>query len=56
MLHLNSDMWDYSNTTRKYFKKFINDFTNLTYDTKAKFLSLIDSSDNIVIYINGIAV
>lgn len=55
-LHLNSSMWDYSNTTRKYFKAFINDFTSFTYDNKAKFVSLIESMDNIIVYQNGVAV
>lgn len=41
-LKLYSYMWDYSNTTRKHFKTFINDFTTFGYDDKSQFLKLID--------------
>ena len=33
-LILNANWWDYSNTTRKYFKKFINEETTMTYYDK----------------------
>lgn len=47
-LYLKNDMWDYSNTTRKYFKKFVDNYTTFAYDTKAKFLNLISSDDNVI--------
>lgn len=52
-LHINN-MWDYSNTTRKYFKKFVNDYTCFTYDSKARFLRLIEDSKKIIIHNNNI--
>ena len=48
-LVLNGDWWDYSNTTRKYFKKFINEETSLTYESKKQFLKEIEQNDNIVV-------
>lgn len=38
-LTLNLDWWDYSNTTRKYFKQFINSYTSLEYTTKKDFVN-----------------
>lgn len=46
-LILNDNIWDYSNTTRKYFKQFIDEHTPFTYETKKQFEELIKSSDNI---------
>ena len=40
-LTLYGDNWDYSNTTRRYFKQFVEDFTDYEYDTKKKFEKLI---------------
>lgn len=34
--------WDYSRTTLKYFKQFIEDETPFIYDTKAKFEKYLD--------------
>lgn len=42
ILYLHGDMWDYSNTTRKYFKKFINYFTQFTYIDKKQFLKELE--------------
>jgi hypothetical protein len=41
-LKLCGDLWDYSNTTRKHFSQFINDFTAFGYDNKSQFLQLIE--------------
>lgn len=46
-LVLEGFMWDYSNTTRKYFKRFINDFTGFYYDNKAQWVKEIEKKDNI---------
>lgn len=48
-LYLNSYVWDYSNTTRKYFKTFIDSFTSFSYKTKQNFVKLIDISEDIII-------
>ena len=48
-LYLNSSKWDYSNTTRKYFKNFIEEFTPFDYDTKQKFIKLMELSEAIII-------
>ena len=46
-LRLFGNMWDYSYTTRKYFKQFINEFTPYTYETKAQWEKEIKENDNI---------
>ena len=47
MLELNGDWWDYTNTTRKYFKQFINEETPYTYENKAQWLKEIETNPNI---------
>lgn len=47
VLILEDDMWDYSATTRRHFKTFVNDYTSLEYENKAKFEKLIENSDRI---------
>lgn len=42
-----SDSWSYSNTTTKYFKQFINNFTDFTYNNKAEFENLIVDGEKI---------
>lgn len=49
-LHLDRYVWDYSNTIRKYFKQFINNYTCFKYDTKAQFLKFIECSQDIIVY------
>ena len=46
-LYLNGDMWDYSNTTRKHFKQFINEYTPFTYEDKEQWIEFIKNSDKI---------
>jgi len=45
-LKLFSD-WDYSRTTLKYFKEFINDETCFTYEDKAQWEKEIKNNENI---------
>lgn len=52
-LYLKDSMWDYSNTTRKYFKQFIEEYTTKEYGTKQKFLKEISENEKIV-YIRDI--
>lgn len=40
-LKVNWSKWDYSKTTMKHLKVFINDFTCYEYENKAQFLNLI---------------
>lgn len=49
ILYLYGDMWDYSNTTRKYFKKFINYFTQFTYIDKKQFVKELECKNSKVI-------
>jgi hypothetical protein len=46
-LLLKGSMWDYSVTTRRYFKQFINEETPFTYETKAQWEKEIKNNDNI---------
>lgn len=47
VLKLVSTMWDYSVTTRRHFKAFINEYTPFTYENKQQWLKEIESNDNI---------
>lgn len=44
-LVLNGNWWNYSATTRKYFKQFINEETPFNYEDKKQFLKEIDSNN-----------
>lgn len=46
-LFLDGDTWDYSTTTRRHFKAFINEYTPYTYEDKAQWLKEIETNDNI---------
>lgn len=48
ILYLNGDIWDYSSTTRKYFKEFVESYTNIEYKTKANFIKVKSSSEKII--------
>ena len=48
-LTLNGNWWNCSNTTRRYFKKFINEETSMTYDSKKDFLKKIADNENITV-------
>ena len=48
-LILYGNVWDYSNTTRKYFKAFINEETPFSYVDKQQFLREIEQNENIII-------
>lgn len=48
-LKLKKDMWNYSKTTAKYFKIFINDFTNFNYTNRKNFEKEIKNNKNIII-------
>lgn len=49
ILYLYGDMWDYSSTTRKYFKKFINEYTQFTYIDKKQFLKELECENTKII-------
>lgn len=40
-------LWDYSNTTRKHFKLFVNEYTAYKYIDKTQFIKLIKENENI---------
>ena len=46
-LYLIGSMWDYSVTTRRYFKQFINEETPFTYENKVQWEKEIKSNDDI---------
>ncbi|MBO7692520.1 MAG: hypothetical protein J6T10_07815 [Methanobrevibacter sp.] len=48
-LYINWVMWDYSKTTLKHLKIFINRYTSYTYENKAQFLKEIIKSDSNII-------
>lgn len=51
-LILNEDYWDYSNTTRKHFKKFINEYTRFNYENRMQWIKEIRRLLNNGIYYN----
>ena len=46
-LSLKGEMWDYSVTTRRHFKAFINEYTPFTYENKQQWLKEIENNSNI---------
>ncbi len=46
-LYLINDVWDYSVTTRRHFKTFINQYTPFRYENKAQWLKEIKQNDKI---------
>ena len=46
-LYLKGDVWDYSVTTRRHFKTFINDKTPFTYENKQQWLKEIENNEKI---------
>lgn len=49
-LYINWSMWDYSKTTLKHLKQFINQYTPFEYLTKQDFLKFLKTSDNVVLF------
>lgn len=48
-LLLFNETWDYSNTTRNYFKTFINNFTRFKYEDRQQWLKEIEANKDITI-------
>lgn len=46
-LILKGNMWDYSTTTRRHFKAFINEHTPFSYENKAQWLKEIENNPSI---------
>ena len=51
-LKLDATYWDYSKTTLKHLKEFINNYTCFNYETKKDFEKEIKNNDNIIEIIN----
>lgn len=51
-LILYGDMWDYSATTRRHFKAFINEHTPFEYVNKAQWLKEIENNEFIEVLYN----
>lgn len=49
-LFINWQMWDYSKTTLKHLKIFINELTPYHYETKAQFLKEIKNNEDIILF------
>ena len=49
-LLINWSKWDYSKTTLKHLKAFINEYTPFSYTTKADFYKFISSSACVVLF------
>lgn len=49
-MFINWQMWDYSKTTLKHLKMFVNFYTCFEYETKAQFLNLIRKNDNVLTF------
>lgn len=48
-LILHGNTWDYSNTTRKHFKLFINEHTHFRYEDKKQWLKEIAQNPQVVV-------
>lgn len=44
-----TDLWDYSQTTLKQLKHFVNNYTKYTYTTKKEFEAITQKNNNILI-------
>lgn len=49
-LYINWNYWDYSKTTLKHLKIFINEYTPFTYESKAQFLGLIKTCERVLTF------
>lgn len=49
-LEISGRYWDYSNTTLKHVKNFIDYYTNFEYKTKKAFEKLIENDENIEVF------
>ena len=49
-LYINWSYWDYSKTTLKHLKLFINTYTRFEYENKQQFLHFITSSDKVILF------
>ena len=49
-LYINWYYWDYSKTTMKHLKIFINEYTYFTYENKQQFLKEINTNSSIITY------
>lgn len=49
-LSVNWQKWDYSKTTSKHLKMFINEYTSFRYDSKLQFLKEIQNNKNIKVF------
>ena len=49
-LFISWQYWDYSKTTLKHLKLFVNEYTPFTYESKHQFLNLIRSCERIVTF------
>ena len=47
ILYVSWQYWDYSKTTSKHFKIFVNEYTPFTYDSKAQFIKEIKNNSQI---------
>lgn len=50
LLEINWNKWDYSKTTLKHLKMFINGYTSFNYDNKQQFLKEIMHNDDILTF------
>lgn len=49
-LYINWQYWDYSKTTLKHLKIFVNEYTPFVYENKQQFLNLIRTNERIIAF------
>ena len=49
-LYINWNKWDYSKTTLKHLKMFINEYTSFNYENKQQFLNELMHDDSIYLF------
>lgn len=49
-LFVNWSYWDYSKTTSKHLKIFINQYTRCTYENRQQFAKYIINNDNVILF------
>ena len=49
-LYINYSMYDYSKTTLKHLKMFINEYTPFNYDNKTQFDNFLQTSEKVILF------
>ena len=52
-LYINLHYWDYSKTTSKHLKMFINEYTSFTYESRLQWLKEVENNNNLFWFVDN---